>query len=77
MVKRTRMRKAGKEVNKKKRLKRADYKEALEGEGWAITDYKDMVSKAETKKEKNVLTHIMNEEKEHLNELMELMECKV
>jgi rubrerythrin len=54
-----------------------DYKEALSGEGWAINDYKDMISKVKTKKEKRILTHIMNEEVEHQKELIKLMSCKV
>jgi rubrerythrin len=54
-----------------------DYKEAIEGEGWAIGDYKDMISNAKSEKEKRVLTHIMKEEQEHLSELMSLMKCKV
>jgi rubrerythrin len=53
-----------------------DYKEAIEGEGWAIVDYTDFISKAKSEKEKKALTHIRDEEKEHLNELMELMRCK-
>lgn len=53
-----------------------EYREAIEGEGWAIVDYTDMISKAKTKKEKEVLTHIRDEEKEHLDELLKLMRCK-
>jgi hypothetical protein len=50
-----------------------DYKEAVEGEGWAIGDYKDMLSKARSDEEKEVLGHILKEEQEHLNELQSLM----
>ena len=53
-----------------------DFKEAMEGEGWAINDYKDMISRAKTEKEKEVLTHIMKEEQEHLDELMGMMKCE-
>jgi rubrerythrin len=53
-----------------------DYKEAIEGEGWAIMDYTYIISKAKSEKEKKDLTHIRDEEKQHLGELMELMECK-
>jgi hypothetical protein len=54
----------------------ADFKEAVEGEGWAIGDYAAMISEADTEKERWMLTHIRNEENEHLDELVELMECK-
>lgn len=54
-----------------------DYKEAIEGEGWAIVDYTDMISKAKTKKERDTLIHIRDEEKEHLKELMDLLKCRV
>jgi len=50
-----------------------DYKDAILGEGWADGDYKDMVSKADTPEEKAVLTHIMEEEQEHTDELLGLM----
>ena len=62
-------------VHKTKRLD--DFKEAVEGEGWAINDYKDMIAKAKSRHEKKVLTHIMNEEQEHLGELFKLMSCEV
>ena len=58
------------------KLEKSDYKQAMEGEGWAIVDYQDMITRA-TGKEKETLTHIMNEEKEHLDELMKLIKCKV
>lgn len=64
-------------VHKMKNARLEDYKEAIEGEGWAINDYTAMISNVKTEKEKEVLTHIRDEEKEHLNELMELMKCKV
>jgi hypothetical protein len=51
-----------------------DYKEAVEGEGWAIGDYKDMISKSDTDEEREALTHIKEEEEEHLDELHDLME---
>ena len=53
------------------------YQQQIEGEGWAINDYKDAIAKAKTEKERKVLTHIMKEEEEHLEELMELDKCKV
>ena len=51
-----------------------DYKEALEGEGWAQGDYKGMIAKADTKKEKKVLREIHDEESHHEDELLELMD---
>ncbi len=59
------------------RLKKVDYKEAMEGEGWAIGDYKDMVARAKTENEKKTLSHILKEEEQHLDELMNLTKCKV
>jgi rubrerythrin len=60
------------------KIKRSqDYLEAIEGEGWAIVDYQNMISNAKTEKERKVLTHIMNEEQEHLKELMGLLKCEV
>jgi gamma-glutamylcyclotransferase (GGCT)/AIG2-like uncharacterized protein YtfP len=53
-----------------------DYKEAIEGEGWAIGDYAAMIAEADTEKERWMLNHIRKEEQEHLDELVELMECK-
>jgi hypothetical protein len=53
-----------------------DYKQALQGEGWAIGDYTDMISKADTPKERRKLTHIMKEEQEHVDELIDLMMSK-
>lgn len=64
------------ESNPKDSLEYDDYKEAIEGEGWAIADYADMISRAETDKEKEVLTHIRNEEKEHLDELIGLLNLR-
>lgn len=53
-------------------LTNADLTSAIEGEGWAINDYKDKITRAKTLKEKRVLTHIMNEEKSHLGMLLRL-----
>jgi hypothetical protein len=53
-------------------LTKADYKEAIEGEGWATGDYKDMISKAGTSEEMVTLSHIEKEEEEHLDEVMAL-----
>lgn len=53
-----------------------DYKEAIEGEGWAIGDYAGMISDADTNSEKKVLKHIRDEEKEHLDELQDLLRQK-
>jgi len=50
-----------------------DYKEAIEGEGWAIGDYKDLLARAETPEEKKVIKHILKEEEEHLDELWVLV----
>ena len=63
-------------IYKENPLSYDDYKEALEGEGWAIGDYKDMISKADTEHERKVLTHIHDEEEEHVDELTDLMGCK-
>jgi len=49
-----------------------DYKEAIEGEGWAIGDYADMIVKADTTTERETLLHIRKEEQEHFDELMDL-----
>jgi rubrerythrin len=51
----------------------SDYTEALEGEGWAIGDYKDMISKADKPYEIEKIRHIMKEEQEHQDELLGLM----
>jgi|GEM_PF-5930232 len=64
------------EVPKNNPLTYEDYKEAVEGEGWAIGDYADMISKADSNKEKRILRHIRDEEREHMDELIELMGCK-
>jgi hypothetical protein len=53
-----------------------DLKPALEGEGWAIQDYTERISRATTEHEREVLTHIRDEEKQHAVELLELMKCK-
>jgi hypothetical protein len=53
-----------------------DYKEAIEGEGWAIGDYLDMLGKADTPEERTTIRHIRKEEQEHLDELIDLMELK-
>ena len=53
-----------------------DFKEAIEGEGWAINDYANMIAKSETDDERKILTHIRGEEQEHLEELMKLMKCE-
>jgi rubrerythrin len=50
-----------------------DYKEALQGEGWAIGDYTDMIAKSDKPAERKMLTHIMKEEQEHMDELIRLM----
>jgi hypothetical protein len=57
-------------------LKKEEYLEAVAGEGWAINDYKDMVSKSDDPKEKKLLEHIMKEEEEHLMELQAMMARK-
>lgn len=76
MVTRSRLHRSGK-ADMKCRLKKVyNYKEQIEGEGWAINDYKGKIAEAKTENEKKVLTHIMNEEKEHLSELLELENCK-
>jgi rubrerythrin len=49
-----------------------DYKEAVEGEGWAIGDYKDLLKKAETQEEKDTIEHIVKDEQEHLGLLLKL-----
>jgi hypothetical protein len=56
-------------------LTKHDFKEALEGEGWAIGDYKDMISKTDSPNEQETLKHIMKEEQEHQDELINLMQC--
>jgi rubrerythrin len=53
-----------------------DYTEALEGEGWAIGDYKDMISKSDSLTEQKTLKHILKEEQEHQDELLGLMREK-
>jgi rubrerythrin len=53
-----------------------ELKEAIEGEGWAIGDYKDFISKTKNEKVRNILDHILKEEQEHLKELLELKEVE-
>jgi hypothetical protein len=50
-------------------VSRPDYEEALAGEGWAIADYQAMLADA-TPEEAVVIKHIIEEEKEHLQELL-------
>lgn len=61
-------------VHKNKRER--DFREALEGEGWAIVDYTDMIVNAKNSEERRVLTHIRDDEKEHQTELLKLMRCR-
>lgn len=50
-----------------------DYKQALQGEGWAIGDYTNMIAKSDKADEKKMLTHIKEEEQEHMDMLILLM----
>jgi len=61
--------------NEQNPLTSHDFKEALEGEGWAIGDYKDMISKSDSLVEQQQLKHILKEEQEHQDELIDLMQC--
>lgn len=53
-----------------------DFKEAIEGEGWAIGDYAGMIAESDDEGQRKMLTHIRDEEKEHLDELVTLLECR-
>jgi rubrerythrin len=53
-----------------------DFKEALAGEGWAINDYTDLISREKDPSVRAKLTEIRDEEKKHQSELLELSLCR-
>jgi len=64
------------ELVKKNPPSKEDWEDAIAGEGWAIQDYTNMLDGA-TPEERKVLEHIIEEEKEHLEELLMLKHCKL
>lgn len=63
-----------------KRLKKAEYdvlkalQDDYDGELAAVRQYKEHIEKIDNPEIKQVLTHIMEEEEHHLDELTELLE---
>lgn len=52
-----------------------EFKEALAGEGWAINDYTDLITRERDPKVRAKLVEIRNEEVKHQTELLTIAEC--